>query len=160
MVHLKLDSFLPYRLSVAANAVSEVVARLYRERFDIGVHEWRVIAILGQGESRAPGEIAALARMDKVSVTRAVQRLERRALLDRTPSSEDLRSYRLSLNPAGRALFDAVAPEALAVEEALLGELEAWERGALDSLLRRIEQRAMQFNGLHLKPDDVEGDGA
>ena len=41
---LKLDHFLPYRLSVASNAVSTRIAKTYRKRYNLKVTEWRLIA--------------------------------------------------------------------------------------------------------------------
>jgi len=43
---LRLQNYLPYRLSVAANAVSKLIARAYEDRFDLKIPEWRLIAVL------------------------------------------------------------------------------------------------------------------
>ena len=53
---LKLESFLPYRLSVLSNRVSAAIAQDYAERFDMTVPEWRTMAALGEhpGLVRAP----------------------------------------------------------------------------------------------------------
>ncbi|MCR6495295.1 hypothetical protein LJB71_02900 [Thermomonas sp. S9] len=45
---LVLERFLPYRLSVLTNRLSGAIAREYSQRFDLGVTEWRVMAILGR----------------------------------------------------------------------------------------------------------------
>ncbi|MEO6657324.1 MAG: MarR family transcriptional regulator, partial [Arenimonas sp.] len=45
---LELDRFLPYRLSVLSNRVSQDIAQLYQERFNLNITEWRVIAVLGR----------------------------------------------------------------------------------------------------------------
>ena len=45
---LDLEHFLPYRLSVLSNRISQDIARLYAERFDLGVTEWRLLAVLGR----------------------------------------------------------------------------------------------------------------
>ncbi len=37
MTALKLDDFLPYRLSIASNAVSDAVAGAYRARFGLKI---------------------------------------------------------------------------------------------------------------------------
>ena len=37
MADLRLDDFLPFRLSVASNAVSGVIARAYQRRFGLKV---------------------------------------------------------------------------------------------------------------------------
>lgn len=139
---LNLDNFVPYRLSVASNAVSAVIATLYERRFGISIAEWRVVAILGEGRHMAQRDIAARARLDKVTVSRAVKALELRHLVERAADDMDQRSHRLALTPQGRALYDDVAPEALAMERKLFAGFADWEKGALDSLLRRLQDAA------------------
>jgi len=41
---LQLDAYLPYRLSVAANAVSRWIARTYEDRFGLTIPQWRLVA--------------------------------------------------------------------------------------------------------------------
>lgn len=45
---LRLDDYLPYRLSVAANAVSRLIARGYQQRFAPSVPQWRLTAVLAE----------------------------------------------------------------------------------------------------------------
>jgi DNA-binding MarR family transcriptional regulator len=135
---LRLDHFLPYRLSVASNAASELIAGAYRRRFGISIPEWRIVAILGEGDSLAPGALCARARMDKVTVSRAAKTLENRGLITRTPHDGDQRSHRLALTDEGRSLYATVGPEALALEERIFGAFAGWEREALGSFLDRI----------------------
>ncbi|WP_380876983.1 MarR family transcriptional regulator [Sphingomonas sp. DBB INV C78] len=139
---LQLDSFIPYRLSVAANAASAVIATLYQRRFGISIPEWRVVAILGEGAPLAPRGIVSRAKLDKVTVSRAAKALEDRGLIARSADDSDQRSHRLMLTPEGRTLYETVAPEALALEARLLAGFAEWERGALESLLRRVEAAA------------------
>ena len=40
---LRLDAYLPYRLSVASNAVSGLIALAYQDRFGLTVPQWRLI---------------------------------------------------------------------------------------------------------------------
>ena len=53
---LKLDSYLPYRLSVASNAVSGLIARAYEDRFGLTVPQWRVICVLAGNRLRSASE--------------------------------------------------------------------------------------------------------
>ena len=55
---LDLDSFLPYRLSVLSNRLSSAIAREYSQRFDLGVTEWRVMAILGRTPDLSANQVA------------------------------------------------------------------------------------------------------
>jgi DNA-binding MarR family transcriptional regulator len=139
---LKLDDFLPYRLSLASNAVSQVIAQSYEELFGLKMPEWRVVAALGEDGELTQQEIVGRTKMDKVMVSRAAQVLERRKLVRRQPNAEDARSLRLSLTPAGRELYARVVPEALEFEAKVLEVLSAQEVSELKGLLRRLEEAA------------------
>ena len=44
---LDLSRFMPYRLAVLADDVSDTIAQVYVDRFDLGRNEWRILAWLG-----------------------------------------------------------------------------------------------------------------
>jgi DNA-binding MarR family transcriptional regulator len=142
---LTLDRFLPYRLSVASNAVSARIAQSYRKRFGLKVPEWRLVAILAEHERMTPQEIGRAGELDKITVSRAAAALIDRGLVAQQRNPGDGRSHFLSLTRAGRALYDEIAPLALAMEAELLASFSAEERKTLESLLRRIEAAATDF---------------
>lgn len=139
---LRLDEFLPYRLSVASNAVSTRISASYRKRFGLKIAEWRLIAILAEGGEMTPLAIGRAARIDKISVSRAAAALVARGLIGQRANPEDGRSHLLSLTDAGQSLYAEVAPAALAMERELVASLSAEERSLLDQLLRRVETAA------------------
>lgn len=139
---LKLDEFLPYRLSLASNAVSQVIAQAYEARFGLKMHEWRVITVLAEDGELTQQEIVGRTKMDKVTVSRAAQVLERRSLLRRVTNAEDGRSLRLSLTDEGRDLYARVAPTAVELEAEVLKGLSAREITELKDVLRRLEAAA------------------
>jgi len=141
-VSLTLDEFLPYRLSVAANVVSQRIARVYAEQYGLSTQEWRLIAVLGEDGDRTQLELVKRTRMEKVPVSRAARSLEERGLVRRTTSESDARSRRLSLTAAGRRIYEHVAPAALKAETEVLADLEPSERAVLRSLLERVERTA------------------
>ena len=113
---LRLEAYLPYRLSVAANAVSELIARAYRTRFGLTIPQWRLIAVLGEDGPLTQQALCARTVMDKVTVSRAAAGLARRGLTARMANEADGRSHRLDLTAEGRALYAEVAPTALAYQ--------------------------------------------
>src|SRR5581483_4599033 len=117
---LKLDAYLPYRLSVASNAVSRLIARAYEDRFGLTIPQWRLIAVLGEHGPLTQQEIAARTVMDKVTVSRATQGLVKRHLVERAPHGADGRSHHLTLSKSGEQLYSEVAPVALEYEARLL----------------------------------------
>lgn len=139
---LELDRFLPYRLSVLSNRLSNAIARCYETRFQLSVTEWRVIAVLGRFPGLSANEVAERTAMDKVAVSRAVARLLESGRLQRDLHGADRRRSVLELSPAGYEIFRAVAPLALAYERALLEALEPQERDTLLALLDKLSANA------------------
>ncbi len=137
---LDLDRFLPYRLSVLSNRLSSAIAREYSQRFDLGVTEWRVMAILGRTPDLSANQVAQRAAMDKVAVSRAVARLLASGRIERDFDEDDRRRSVLRLSEAGYAIYDEVVPLALDFERQVLGELPAQERALLFRLLDRLDE--------------------
>ncbi|WP_033920105.1 MarR family winged helix-turn-helix transcriptional regulator [Sphingomonas sp. 37zxx] len=142
MNRLHLDSFLPYRLSIASNRVSGVVAITYQAMFGLRIPEWRLIAVLAEGDGATQQALGVATRMDKVTVSRAAIALAERGLVDRLPNPGDQRSHILSLSTAGRALYEQVAPKAIEMEARLFEGFDAGERKLLRSMLERLEAAA------------------
>jgi len=139
---LTLQHYLPYRLSVAANAVSRLIALAYEEKFGLTIPQWRLIAVLAEEGPLTQQELCGRTIMDKVTVTRAGQALLRRRLIKRIPNSTDGRSHRLVLTKTGEALYEEVVPLALEYEVKLLVGLAPHEVAKLEQQLRQLEQTA------------------
>ena len=137
---LELDRFLPYRLSVLSNRISQDIARLYAERFGLGVTQWRILAVVGRYPGLSATELAERTAMDKVAVSRAVNALIGARLLSRQADGADRRRSRLRLSLRGRRSYDQIVPLALEYERRLLSGLSADERQALQRLLGRLDE--------------------
>lgn len=139
---LKLSDYLPYRLSVASNEVSRLIAQSYEDRFGLKIPEWRVIAVLAEFNAHTQAEIVAKTAMDKVTVSRTVASLVARDLVRRSINEADGRSQIVALTKAGKRLFDDIAPLARDYEARLLDGFSPREIDSLKTLLQRIEARA------------------
>lgn len=137
---LELERFLPYRLSILSNTVSQAIAREYQARFDLGVTEWRVIAVLARydGAGLSARELAERTAMDKVAVSRALARLAATGRVLRRTHRGDKRRSVLRLSARGWAIHDVVAPRARAHERALLARLDAGERECLERIIDKL----------------------
>jgi DNA-binding MarR family transcriptional regulator len=140
MADLRLERFLPYRLSVASNAVSDRIAAVYRARFGLRVPEWRVLAVVAEG-AETQAQLVERTAMDKMTVSRAVSALVARGLL-RRGAAADRRTLGLSLSPEGARLYADVAPAALAMEAEILAGFSGQERATLLAMLERLEHCA------------------
>lgn len=142
---MNLQDFLPYRLALVSDAVSRALAAVYAERFALTRDEWRVLAHLAQHAPIKTTELAQRTALDKMQVSRALQRLERDGLVERRPDPADRRNLVVRLRPPGRALYRKVVPMALARERFLLEALAAEERQALDRALAKLLERAQRL---------------
>lgn len=138
---LELDRFVPYRLSVLSNRISQDIARLYGERFGLTVTQWRILAVLGRFPALSATEVAERTAMDKVAVSRAVTLLLASGRLKRRLHGDDRRRSVLQLSAQGLRVYYEVAALALSYEARLLEGLREDERSALDRLLTRMEER-------------------
>ena len=139
---LRLDAYLPYRLSVASNAVSGLIARAYEDRFGLSIPQWRLLCVLAEDGARTQGQLVARTVMDKVTVSRSAQGLVKRRLIGRSQHALDGRSHVLALTAEGQRLHAEIAPLALAYEAELIAGLERDEVALLQRLLSRLQASA------------------
>ncbi len=137
-----LDDFIPYQLSTASNAVSDLISNEYKSRFGLKIPEWRVMAVLGSRGASTQRHLVEATLMDKVTVNRAVKTLVDRELLDRSPNNADGRSHHLVLSQTGRDLYDQIMPAAEVMEKKIMTVLSADDQRQLSEMLAKIKQSA------------------
>ncbi len=139
---LVLEQFLPYRLSLLSNTVSNTIAREYRDLFGLSIPEWRVMAVLGRFGPLTASEACERTAMDKVTVSRAVARLIGQRLVKRETDPNDRRRSILKLTPRGARTHRQIVPIARGRESELAAALTDKERRNLDALLVKLQRRA------------------
>ncbi|KAA0010243.1 winged helix-turn-helix transcriptional regulator [Billgrantia pellis] len=138
---LDLNQFLPYRLNSLADRISQALAQLYEERYQLNIAQWRVLAWLSHCDELTAKKVCTYTNMDKARVSRAIQALEDRGLIHRTPSPRDQRLHDLHLTSAGQALLAELVPEAQAWEAGLVATLTAGEYRDLLNVMRKLERQ-------------------
>jgi len=135
---LQLLNFIPFRLNRLAAEVSDHLAEIYRQRFDLEIPEWRILATLGPVGACTAQDIVHETHTHKTRISRAITQLEQRGLIERVASNTDGRELQLKLTKAGQRLYAQLVPLALERERALLACMTKTQlRGfvtALDSL--------------------------
>ena len=132
-----LESFIPFRVHQASEAVSQSFRNIYRDEFGMTRSEWRVFAHLGQYGSMTATEIGKSASLHKTKVSRALMALEKRRWLIREADENDRRVQRLGLTKAGLKAFGQLGTHASQYNLDLtkrLGEKDA------KTLLRMMEK--------------------
>lgn len=138
---LDLNQFLPYRLNSLADRISHELERMYAERYQLNIAQWRVLAWLSHCDELTAKKVCNYTNMDKARVSRAVQALEERGLITRTPSPRDQRLHDLHLTAAGEALLAELIPDAHAWEAELVATLTVGEYRDLLNIMRKLERQ-------------------
>lgn len=139
---IKLEEFLPYRLSILSNQVSNAIADGYRGRFDMSIPDWRVMAVLARFPGSSAQDLVEWTQMDKVAVSRGVSRMLKRGLLLRETSDADRRRSELRLSPEGEEVYREIIPMARAYESQLLAAISTEHRKLLGEMLADLQQAA------------------
>ena len=143
----KLGEFLPFRLNVLAQTVSEQLSAIYATRFNLDIPQWRILANLASRGDMTAQDIARITYGHKSTISRAVQELEDRGLIARKVSSSDKRSFTLALTSEGRRLFRQLLPLVLDFERNLIASLSDADARALLKGLAGLESALLGPEG-------------
>ena len=133
-----LAGFSPYRLTVAAQRLSNAFARQYRDQFGISNPEWRVLVHLSQSDGTSVRDIEARVAMEKSKVSRAAKRLEQAGYISKKINETDRRLLHLHLTSKGQSLMTDLLPLADRFQQEIenhLGEAFAGLEAGLDKIL-------------------------
>ena len=78
---------------------------------DLSTQQWRVMRALAEVEAYDVSELAEACSLLRPSVSRIVQNLESRGILQRQPCDRDSRRSLVSITPEGLELIAVIAPE-------------------------------------------------
>lgn len=135
---LRLDAFIPCRLSDLSQTVCKSIAYIYSSRFGLSLAEWRVIVVLGHYPGLSAVEVAEHTALDKVAVSRAVTKLLRSGRIDRKFADADRRRSILNLTEEGSRLLAEIEPMALDFEDRLLDDLSDIELKVFNRVIEKL----------------------
>lgn len=126
----------------ASQALVAVAARSLTDLAeDVTLPQYRVLVLVAQYPRRAV-DLATALRVAPSTGSRMCDRLVRKGLLDRTRTSDDRRSVRLALTPAGSRLLDQVTRRRRAEIAAIVEQLPAGHRDAVVDALSAFADAA------------------
>jgi DNA-binding MarR family transcriptional regulator len=106
--------------------------------FDITTEQWMIMNRLFEEGGISQKELSERTLKDQGSLTRTLDRMEKKGLVKRQVSPNDRRSFLIYLTDAGQTVRDQIVPIAVeCIEEAVKGFTEE-EVGILTTLLRRV----------------------
>lgn len=138
---LRLDQFIPYKLSVLAAKVSQRLAREYALAVGLQLPEARVMTVLGSFSPVSSNAVVQHTSMDKATVSRAIVRLLHLGLVTRTPDPRDRRLLILSFTPKGHRAYAKLTRTARDWESWFVEGFGAGDRARLMQVLGQLTER-------------------
>jgi DNA-binding MarR family transcriptional regulator len=122
-----------------ANAMLEVLMEPVFEAAPVSEAEFEVLLHLRHaGEPTIARRLAAAMGRSPAALSKALMKLERRALVVREVSPADRRAVLVTITAAGAAVVDDIMPKRLAIESALLESLPARQRTEIERALVQL----------------------
>ena len=139
---LKLERFLPYRISTLSNRISGIIAETYKDKFALSVTEWRIMAVLGEYPGASADEVSVKTQIEKSIISRSLQKLLKRNLVIREVDEADRRRQNLRLSKTGQEVYAQIVPVSYDYERALLECFSKQERRQFEALVDRLYAHA------------------
>lgn len=139
----RLEDFIPFKLAVVANRISQSIGHIFETRFNIQMPEWRVLMTLYAYGELPFHELVARTSMDKARVSRAQRRLVDLRMIVTEVDAKDGRKLRLSITEAGSRICTQILPAAAAREAWFLEALTEEEHQQFDIILDKLMVRSL-----------------
>ncbi len=132
-----LYSFLPYLLNRAGVRIATCFDEDVRP-LGASVQMWRVLAALREKDGRRMGDLSHTTSIEVSTLTRLVDNMEKKGLVERRRDPEDARAVALHVTSAGRRLTQRILPIAERYEAVALKDFSTREQQVLKQALRRL----------------------
>ena len=104
----------------------------------ISIPQWRVLAVLHEFPDITMMRLSDLATVDRTTLTRALDNMVERRLVERRSDAADRRSIRLRLTASGLDAFFRVLPHVVGQNERAMAGFAKPELAALRAMLHRM----------------------
>jgi DNA-binding MarR family transcriptional regulator len=132
-----VDGYLAALLAQASHLISADFHRVARQA-GVPVAEWRILASLAGGQPLPVGRLAQIVIAPQPTVTRQLDRLVAKGLVERVAHETDRRLALVRTTPAGEALATTPGAPGARARKARAGALRTRPRAALKEMLREM----------------------
>ena len=140
-----LEDFIPYKLAVVANRVSQSIGHLFETQFNLQIPEWRILMALYAYGDLVFNEVVDKTSMDKARVSRAQRRLVDLNMIKTSDDPTDGRKLILALTALGVKRCADILPHAAEREAWFLAALNDEEHRQLDVILDKLMTRSQEL---------------
>lgn len=134
------------------NRLGFVLRRDLQDRFKradvrLGAEEWAVLLLLWQDDGQTPGELAQRTVKDQTTMTRLLDGLVRKNLVDRMRDEADRRKIRVRLTPKGNVMQGQLVPIAADLIKAGEAGISVEDIETTRRVLRKMTENLLETGG-------------
>jgi DNA-binding MarR family transcriptional regulator len=146
-VALHLDHYVPGLLSWLSNKLAASGSQTYRNHFDLGIVEWRILSYLAVYDWGTGAQMSQFVGIDKAAISRAAAFLQSKKKMIRSRQGFG-RNLEFYLTPKGREAHDRIIRLALDREKALLSGLDRTDIETLVGYLHILLKNLAKVNAI------------
>jgi len=136
-----IDRSMIHLLHRASQRASEIFAIETRD-FDLTARQYAVLTTVAQREGLSQTDLVRLTGIDRSTLADVVQRLLRRGIIQRERTTQDGRTYAVTLSEEGRELLDSIKPHARRADRTVLSCLGDEDGKLAAQILGRLLRKA------------------
>lgn len=136
-----IDRSIIHLLHRASQRASEIFAQETRD-FDLTARQYAVITTVAQHEGLSQTDLVRLTGIDRSTLADVVQRLLKRGVIQRERTTQDGRTYAVSLSAEGRELLNSIKPYARRADRLVLSCLGDEDGKMAAQVLYRLLRKA------------------
>lgn len=152
-VLLDLNNFSSHLIQSISRKKKRNASKLLRQRYGIGVVEWRLIVGLAKEPGIPASQLSKFTLTDKGLVSKALASLERKGLIEPIPKTNSSPRVNYKLTKKGDELHDGFLPLLLEREYTIFEDSDEAEIDLFFVMLKRISRNLDRFHAEKLGTD-------
>ncbi len=135
---MTIDRHVATLAAIFANRLRSTAGRHYRDAYDMGIVEWRIMICIGGYGPMTAGEISRKTDLNKAQVSRNITSLQAKGWIEIEQKTSIRRTGEIKLTAAGLDVYSRLHDEALERQNALLAPLTETEIDVFVAALKKL----------------------
>jgi len=138
----QLEQAIGMHVNRTAFLMSEEIAKRFAGHdYSLSAHDFGILFHLSKRNAMTQVEIATLMMRDKTTITRRIDGLVKKQLVERSPDSDDRRYFRIILTPSGKQALVVLIPLVRDFQHEVLHDIPDADKAITIKTLKHISDR-------------------
>jgi len=142
----QLDQAIGMQVNRTAFLMTEEIASRFSDHgYQLSAQDFGILYRLSEQGAMIQVEIAAIMMRDKTTITRRIDGLVKKQLVERNPDPDDRRYYRVSLTEAGEQALGTLLPLVSDFQQELLSNISYADKSITIKTLQHISDQLISY---------------